>query len=88
MAARAEHEAKAQQMVVHWGERIAIRRREMRRESDGEPWSQQDLADALDTDQAQVSKWERGLQEPKLASKYALAEVLGIAVDRLFPHYP
>lgn len=88
MATRAEHEQKAEQMVRHWGERIQIRRLELLRPTDNEPWSQQDLADALDTDQAQVSKWERGLQEPKLASKYAIAEVLGIPVDRLFPHYP
>ena len=88
MATRHEHEAKAQMMVRHWGERIAIRRKMQLRDSDGEPWSQQDLADALDTDQAQVSKWERGIQEPKLATKYALAEVLGIPVDKLFPHYP
>lgn len=82
------HDERAALMVEHWGERIVRHRKSVVRATDGKPWSQQDLADALGTDQAQVSKWERGIQEPKLATKYAIAEALGVSADVLFPTYP
>lgn len=77
----------ARMMVAYWGERIE-RARKAKRRDDGKPWAQQDLADALNTDQAQVSKWERGIQEPKLATKYAIAQALGVPADVLFPTMP
>lgn len=77
----------ARLQVEYWGERIARRRQELER-GDGRPWSQQDLADVLGVGQQQVSKWENGMQEPRLATKYAIAEALATRADELFPMYP
>ena len=73
--------AAARLMTEHWGERIVERRL-------GLGLSQEDLAQRIGTNQQQVSKWENGLQEPRLATKYAIAEALAISADVLFPLYP
>lgn len=97
-------ETAARLMVQSWGERIARRRATLPRNCDtfqcpstrrhvdlphdGKPWSQVDLAVILATNQQQVSKWEHGLQEPRLATKYAIAEALRCRPEELFPLMP
>jgi transcriptional regulator with XRE-family HTH domain len=45
--------------------------------------SQKALAEALDVDQATVSRWERGEREPWLSIVGPLARVLGVEVETL-----
>lgn len=77
----------ARQMVIHWGERIARRRQSIRAGVDA-PMTQAELAALVGTGQDQISKWERGAQEPRLANKYRLAAALECAPADLFPLRP
>lgn len=74
-------ERAARLMVLHWGERIALRRAEL-------GLTQLGLAKRLGTNQQQVSKWEHGAQEPQLFNKYRLAEALQCTAADLFPMRP
>lgn len=50
-------------------------------------WSQEALAQRIPVDPSTVSRWERGLQEPDLATQRRLAAVLEVEVEQLgFPH--
>ncbi len=54
--------------------------RELRKEKE---MTQKDLADKLHLTDRAVSKWERGLSAPDLASLEPLAEILGVSVGEL-----
>lgn len=46
--------------------------------------TQRELAHELDTDQVNVSRWERGAAEPKLRYVRRLAELSGLPVSWFF----
>lgn len=46
-------------------------------------WSQADLADRIDAEQAQVSRYESGRAVPSLATVVRLAEAFGVSTDYL-----
>lgn len=49
---------------------------------------QADIAEALDVDQASVSKWERGRCLPLRKHQAALSEFFGCSPKELFPETP
>lgn len=79
-------DAAAAMMVRAWGERIARQRRALI--VTDHPMTQAELAERVGTGQDQISKWERGAQEPRLANKYRLAQALECAPADLFPLRP
>lgn len=70
-------EGLAVDIVAEWGERLEAARR-------AAGLSQAALGRMLGTTQQQVSTWEHGAAEPKLASRLALADALGVEPDYLF----
>lgn len=48
-------------------------------------WSQSQLADRLDVESMQVSRWERGESTPSLPSLRRLADAFGCTLDELVP---
>ena len=45
--------------------------------------SQRQLAKALGTSQANLSRWEKGLNEPSITECWKLAEFFGVSIDLL-----
>lgn len=50
---------------------------EIRRARERRGWTQEELALEMGTDQSIISKWERGMRVPDLATLQRLATVLG-----------
>ena len=46
--------------------------------------TQHDLADMLDVDQADISRWERGLHVPRAGTLVRLAGALEVKVEELY----
>lgn len=65
-------------LKVMWGQQI-------KRQRLHKGMTQEQLAQALDIDQAAVSRWETGDQAPSLASQHALVRVLGVDLRLLLP---
>lgn len=61
---------------------VGLRIRKARRERLG--LTQRELGKALDVDQVNVSRWERGAAEPKLRYIRQLAEITGLPVSWFF----
>ena len=47
-------------------------------------WLQKDLAEAAGLTQQQVSKWERGVREPKVNTLARAASALGVGMGEFF----
>lgn len=47
-------------------------------------FTQRDLADKLGIDQINVSRWERGVSEPRLTHIRAIAKLAGLPVNWFF----
>jgi transcriptional regulator with XRE-family HTH domain len=72
------HEQQAAKVCATWGANIERYRRDA-------GLSQSALAALLGVSQQQVSTWEQGTGEPRLATRLALSEALGVASTVLFP---
>ncbi len=64
-----------------WGARIRAARQ-------AAGYTQQSFARALDIDQANVSRWERGLSVPHDNRRGQIAKLLGVPAADLFPYDP
>jgi transcriptional regulator with XRE-family HTH domain len=59
------------------GERIRARRKAL-------GLKQREIAQALGIEQSEVSRWERGVHEPRGKNRARLCDVLGVTVDYLY----
>src|ERR1700730_3202985 len=64
------------------GETIAAYRRRRIRQTTGEPWSQEELALACDTNQAHISRIESNRKHPQYSTLVRLCEALDLPVPK------
>jgi chromosomal replication initiator protein len=69
------------------GERLRAARRQ-KGLTEGRPWLQRDVAQALGVDPVTVSRWETGQTSPGAAQLQLLAEHLGVSVESFFAGRP
>jgi putative transcriptional regulator len=65
------------ELLADWGSRI-------RNAREAKGMSQEELGRAVGVGQSSVGHWERGMHEPAIWFKLALADVLGITPRKLF----
>lgn len=67
-----------------FGDRVRQLRKQRIRESDGQPWSQEDLAHATGLDRTYIGGIEQGRRNPSLDNIHRIAHALELPARELF----